>query len=504
FIHGDPGYESTNSISYVDTSTGKFATEVFFRFGTDTNNYYEYRQPCLYNPDPSQTGWNNISIVFSELTAVKQALIDSLTGTITVPVPGKPGHFYVVKGNPTLTSVKFLSVGIFNISDSSFFPGPLSGEVWVNEMRVIGADDSPGWAYSFNTQLKLADLMTINFNMSSNNPYFHRLSERFGSRVENQNWALSTDLDVLKLFPFSMKESNLRVNYSHTETLGKPLYIPGTDVKVQEAAQQLANLPPDSTGTLQTPEQLITESQTLNVTNTISSSSIKLKLPTNVWYIRDTWNSVSFGFNYNNRFGRSPTILESSSWLWGASVNYGFNFSPDLYIKFSDIPIVGFLFSIFSDYKDFRVYFTPQNFSANIAANRNWNSSQSRPRNNVATDPIVSRDFTTGRGFDFGWKITEGGLINLTANYNVDMNSSLADLLTDSLGMERTEESIWNDIIGGVGFGKDYRYQQSFDLRTAPKLPSLWDINRYFTLTAGYSVGYRWDFDLRQQEIGRS
>jgi hypothetical protein len=32
----------------------------------------------------------------------------------------------------------------------------------------------------------------------------------------------------------------------------------------------------------------------------------------------------------------------------------------------------------------------------------------------------------------------------------------------------------------------------------------LWDINRYFTLTAGYSVGYRWDFDLRQEELGRS
>ncbi|MCU0413041.1 MAG: hypothetical protein MUE91_01360 [Ignavibacteriaceae bacterium] len=41
-------------------------------------------------------------------------------------------------------------------------------------------------------------------------------------------------------------------------------------------------------------------------------------------------------------------------------------------------------------------------------------------------------------------------------------------------------------------------------MRTSPKLPSLWDINRYFTLNAGYSVGYRWDFDLRQQDIGRS
>ena len=40
--------------------------------------------------------------------------------------------------------------------------------------------------------------------------------------------------------------------------------------------------------------------------------------------------------------------------------------------------------------------------------------------------------------------------------------------------------------------------------RTSPKLPSLWDINRYFTITAGYSVGYQWNADLRQEDIGRS
>jgi cell surface protein SprA len=415
-----------------------------------------------------------------------------------------PGHFYVVKGNPTLTSIKFLSVGVFNLDDPTFNPGALSGEVWVNELRVVGADDTPGQAFTFNTSIKFADLMTVNFNMSQTDPYFHRLSERFGSRVENQNWAVSTNLDVLKLVPFNMKESNLKVDYSHTESLGKPVYIPGTDVNVEEAAKQLENIEPDSTGYKQTPEDLYLETQTLTVTNTISSANIKLKLPTDVWYVRDTWNALSFGFNYNNRFSRSPTVLEANSWLWNASSNYAFNFSPDLHIKLSDLPVVGIFFSLFKDYKDLKLYFAPQNFSANLTANRNRNSSQTRPRPGIPTSPIVSQDFTTSRGFSFNWKLTEGGLINLSVNYNVNMNSSLADILLDSLGNERTEGEIWDDIVGGAGFGKDYRYQQSFDVRTSPKLPSLWDINRYFTLNAGYSVGYRWDFDLRQQDIGRS
>ena len=497
FIHGDTD-RKPGGLSYTDPSTGRYSAEAFFRFGTDTANYYEYSQPV-------DSGWNNITIVFDQLTAIKQAVAEKDTsGRIKVPVPGLPGHFYVLKGNPTLTSIKFLSFGVYNIDDPTFNSGSLSGEIWVNELRVIGADDTPGQAFTFNTSLKFADLMTVNFNMSQTDAFFHRLSERFGSRVESQNWAVSTDLDILKLIPFNMQGSNLRLNYSHTESLGKPLYIPGTDVNVDQAAKQLENAEPDSAGNKKTPEQLYLETQTLTVTNTISSSGIKLKLPTDVWYVRDTWNALSFGFNYNNRFNRSPTVLEANSWLWNASSNYAFNFSPDLHIKLSELPVVGIIFALFKDYKDLKIYFTPSNFSANLTANRNRNSSQTRPRPGIPTDPIVSQDFTTGRGFSFNWKLTEGGLLNLNLSYNVNMNSSLASLLTDSIGNERTESDIWNDIVGGVGFGQDYRYQQSFDLRTSPKLPSLWDINRYFTITAGYSVGYRWDYDLRQAQTGRS
>ena len=499
FIHGDEDTGS-GSVSQVDRSTGEFSSEVFFRFGTDTNNYYEYRQPV-------DSGWNSVTIKFAELTAIKQARTDSINKVFEVPVPGHPGHFYRLKGNPTLTSVKFLTVGIFN-PDNGFNIGPLSGEVWVNELRVIGADDSKGWAYTMSTSLKFADLMTVNANFSKKNPFFHKLSDQFGSRVDNQNWSVSTDLNVLKLLPFRMPKSNLRISYSHTESLGKPLYIPGTDVRVEQAAKQLENPPPDSISNKprQTPDELRSESQTLTVSNTFSASNVKFVIPTELWYIRDTFNALTLGFNYNNNFSRSPTILESKSWIWNANITYGINLSPDLYIKPSSIPVIGWLFRIFRDYKDAKIYFAPQNFSANLSAKRNRNSSITRPRDNIQTTESVSRDFNATRGFNFSWKLTEGGLINLSATYNVTINSSLAYLLVDKNGRERTESDIWSDIFGGQGFGEDYRYQQNFNLRTQPRLPSLWNINRYFTLTGSYSVNYRWDRDLRQGQeiIGRS
>ncbi len=85
FIHGDVD-TSLGSVSYVDPTTGKHASEVFFRFGTDTSNYYEYRQPVA-------SGWNSISILFDELTAVKQAAKDTSIGIYNCTCSGKTRTF---------------------------------------------------------------------------------------------------------------------------------------------------------------------------------------------------------------------------------------------------------------------------------------------------------------------------------------------------------------------------------------------------------------------------
>ena len=493
FIHGDDN-NSPGSISNNNPSTGEYSSEVFFRFGTDTNNYYEYRQPV-------GTGWNSVDIKFDELTAIKNNPRNDLDEIDPVPVPDHPGHFYGVRGNPTLTAVRFLTVGIYN-PPGTYNQGLLSGEIWVNELRVVGADDKSGWAYTLATSLKLADLMTVNFNISNTNPYFHRLAERFGSRIETRNWNFSASMNVLKLLPFNMPQSSLQLNVSHSESVGKPLYVPGTDIRVDEAARQLTSAA-DSANTV-TPEQFIAETQTVNVSNSISASNIKLVIPTDLWYIRDSFNALTFGFNYNNAFSRSPTIVRSSNWKWNANMNYGVNLSNDLYFKPANIPVVGWLFSILDDYKDLKIYYAPQNFAGSISASRNRNSSLTRVTSNIPSKENISRDFTASRGFNFGWKVTDGGLLNLSTSYNLIVNSSLQYLLTDKYNIDRSESQIWNDILSGEGFGKDYSYQQSVDFRLQPRLPSLWDINKYFTLTGGYHVAYSWQNNLRIADVGRS
>jgi cell surface protein SprA len=493
FIHGDRNNEP-GSISHFDGVD--YAADVYFRFGGDSNNYYEYRQPVL-------PGWNEISILFSQLTAIKQARGDSINRIIRYPVPGNPDHFYVLKGNPSLTSIKFLQVGVYN-RNNGILNIPVSGEVWINELRVIGADDSPGWAYSVSSSIKLADLLNVNFNMSQTSASFHRLADRFGSRIDAKNWSMNADLDILKLLPFSMPESNLKINYSHTESIGKPVYVPGTDVRVQQAAEQLDNPVADTLArTRKTGEQLIAESQTVNVSDTWAVPNIKLKIPSSFWLIRDTFNALTFSFSYNKNFMRSPTILSSRSWVWNAGMNYALSLSPEYFVSPVDIPVLGTAVGLFTDYSKVRVYYLPQTYSFNLTAKRNKSTSINRGQNNMPASEQTARDFTAQRSFGFNWKMTEGGFLNLTTNYNFDVSSSLAYLEMDERG-KRSESKIWEDIFTGAFFGKDYLFRQSIDLKTAPKLPSLWDLNKHFTLSTGYSVTYQWNYDFRQEDLGRS
>lgn len=491
FVHGD---ENTNSPSLSSSDPTDYNAEVYFRFGTDTNNYYEYRQPI-------RPGWNDVDIKFSELTAIKAAR-DSLNQIIKVPVPNSPGSFYAMKGNPTLTSVRFLLFGIYN-KGSSTKTQPASGEVWVDELRVIGADNHPGWAYNFASTMKLADLGNVSFNIQGKSPYFHQLSDRFGSRVESKNWAVSADLNVIKLLPISLPGSSFNLSYSHTESLGQPLYLPGTDVLVTDAAKRLDALG-DSNKTGMTGAQLIAQARTYNTSDTWNASNVKFRIPSDLWWIRDSFNALSYGFSYNKSFLTSPTVESNNAWQWTANLSYNLNLNLNYYIRLADIPIIGSIVNFLSDYKDVRFYYLPQSISWNISANRSRSTDIQRPQDNSALNPITSRDFRTTRSFNLGWRLSDGGFLNLSTNYTLTVYSSLAYLETDALGNQKTESQIWSEIFSGKSFGRDYQYQQSIDIKANPKLPSLWDIDRYFTISAGYSVNYQWRYDFRQVNLGRS
>ena len=489
FVHGD-----VDTLNYNLSRSG--AGEVYFRFGSDTSNYYEYRLPV-------QPGWNELSIPFKEITGLKQT--KDTSKVYSLEVPGRPGHFYRLRGNPALTGVSFFMFGVQNSNKSGNYPNGISGKVWLDELRVIGADNTSGWAYSASTNFKLADLMTVNFNMSQTDPFFHRLSDKFGSRMDAKNWGLNVDLDVIKLMPFSMPGSKLRINYSHNESITKPRYVPGTDIEVSSASklfqEKLLSSGYSSKSAQDSTDIFVANTQSLSISETWSLSNIELRIPSDFWLINETVNNLRFNFSFNRANGKNPTQKVTRNWTWSFGAGYALTFGQNNFFYPADIPVLGTILQLFSDYRNTKFYYSPQNLNMNMSASRNYSYSLSRQENVTAN---IARDFKAGRNGSFTWKLTEGGFLNLTLGYNADVASSLAHLLTINNTVERSEKEIWNDIFSGVFFGRDYQYSQSFDIRTAPKLPGIWGLNNFLQINTGYGVNYSWSNNFQQKEAGRS
>jgi len=527
FYWGDT-VATPKSLAQLDTLNGlEYKSELFFRFGTDSLNYYEYRAPIGER-------WNEIDIKFEKLTAIKQKreeLPIDQRSIISERVSDDwlPGHYYSLRGNPTLTRVTFFSIGIYNPPGETStdpysgaeIPGvdPISGDLWINELRVLDADDSPGWAYSSNATLKLADFIKVDVNSSKRNPFFHRISERFGNRIDAQDWGVTASLNVLKLIPVNLSGSNFNISYTRKESTSKPLFLPGTDIAISEvvnsATRGLGDIPADSLSKIENDIRSTTE--TLMLSETFTVSNLKIRIPSNSWYVRDIINGFTFSFSLNKQSSRNPTTQTSNTWRWDASANYALNLGPTLYVQPPKWPLLDYLFEYFPDYKNFKIFYLPQTFSLGVNTNRKRSFVQTRTE---GVDPKIQRDFLASRDASFNWRITEGGLLNTTLNYRVTVKSSLAHLLVENFSVvtdtnlvdagdmiESSESEIWNRIFGGginYIFGNDVDYTQVVDFKVTPRLPKWFDLDRSVQIGGGYTVTYNWMNNLSQPVLGRS
>ncbi len=493
FVHGDT--------SFAYNGEGNYDAEYFFRFGADTLNYYEYRAPIHPGWDPL----NEMVVKFSDLTGIKQGR-DSTNRVDSIAVPGgPPGAFYLVRGNPSLTQIRSLAIGVRNpvgIGTSQ----PMSGQVWVNELRLTSVDDASGIAYRMDAQLRLADLGAVSFNYSKIDPNFHTLEQRFGTRQTGINWGINTSLQLEKFFPNDWVGTTLPVSYSHTEALIRPKYLTNSDVLVSEAADREREKVISRGGTEAEANaaaaQVRYESETLRKTDTYAAPNFRIGLPSNAWYIRDTWNKLAFGFSYTKSTEHSPAVINSLSWQWNAKIGYALNLPPDYFVSpFKDVFDGVWLLD---EYKDMKIFFPITTFSWSLTATRSRNKSLQRA---LGSREIISRNFVAGRSFGFGWKFIEGGLLNLAGDYSLNVESSLLSLETDQFGNQRSFSKIMNDIFFNdrfINFGDDQRYTQRNNFTTKPNIPNIFNIKKFFDLSLGYAVDYSWSNTLTAGDIGKS
>ncbi|HVK37479.1 MAG TPA: cell surface protein SprA [Candidatus Kapabacteria bacterium] len=458
----------------------------YMRFGWDSLNYYEYRVPLLQ-------GWNGYTVDFDALAAIKQERGSTTgNGIAYFPVPDgnggvRSGEQFAVRGLPSLTRVQFISFGILN----NAYPGALTTTMWVNELRVIGAENSNDWAAKVSAAVKLADLGNVSFNAERFNPNFHRLEDRFGNRVESSNWAMNSVFQLEKFVPESFKGTTIPLTYNHIERIEKPRYIAQSDVEVDAAVQRLGEnqaIPADVRQ--RRADSLRLASQTLVVQDGFALQNVRIAWPGQVWWVRDIFNRLTFGYDYRQTRQRSPQIDQRFEWQWQAQAGYQVpiprNFDVQPFKKlFEGIPLL-------EHWKDFRVNFLPNNFAASSGVTRSRTTEQLRDA--LAPSPVV-RDFRATRAAQFTWPLSENGLLNITTDYNVDVSSSLTHLETNESGLQREGADIAKDLFFNEGrlfnFGRDNNLRQTFTFNSRPRLPLIPD--RFFRITtARYYVQYQW------------
>lgn len=245
-----------NALAQDATQLSDNQLSVFIRLGSDNrSNYYEYEIPLKltppgtgYNRSSATVVWpeeNMLDIYLSVFTNVKKLRnqsraqgVASYTAPFSVYDTDHPNNKVSILGNPTLGEVKTMMIGVRNNAADL-----KSGEVWVNELRLLETDNSGGWAANANLNVQLSDFGTLNLQGKYMTEGFGGLEDGVMSRSQEDygTYSFTTSLELGKFFPDKAKVS-IPLYYSVTQEKTSPKYNPlDTDMLLDDALDAAAN-----------------------------------------------------------------------------------------------------------------------------------------------------------------------------------------------------------------------------------------------------------------------
>ncbi|HBZ00894.1 MAG TPA: cell surface protein SprA [candidate division Zixibacteria bacterium] len=272
YVHGDTSIAAR-------IADGKATFFLRLSQDQDARNFYEYH--TVLEPGWSENNW--VDIDFTKLTALKYELLKQ-------PRPDSaPSNWmadttegnYRVHGNPALSQVKTFIVGVEINGDATEL---YSGEVWIDEMRVIGVRRKTDFAGRLQAVAKFSDLLTLTGSYNRTGADFTPLAGRAAGSTSTSK-ALRIDLNPQKLFPPSVGMS-LPVSVSWQKSLALPRLKPGSDIILNKAAQQDER----------------TESKAFNL-----SVSQSFNRNTKNWFWNLTLNRLRSSYTFNRTIGISPS-----------------------------------------------------------------------------------------------------------------------------------------------------------------------------------------------------
>lgn len=492
WVHAEALIDNVTNLRSGDLS-------IFVRLGTDVkNNFYEYEIPLHLtppdryhdNPADRRRVWpaeNFMDFSLQRLVDLKlarnAAKRDEQAGVGFGTVysdrdPDDEHNTISVKGNPSLSDVRVMMIGIRNHASTV-----KSGTVWVNEMKVTEFNESGGWAGKVNATLNLSDIATLNVGAHLESAGFggvdQSLNERRMDDFKQYNVAVQADLG--RFFPAGAK-LRAPIYYSYSRETTSPKYNPlDQDVLLKDALDNC-----DSKHERDSINNYAIDRVTVQ---NFSISGLKFDVQSKTPMPWDPANfTVNFSFNKQNR--QDPTTEYEYTNDYRGSLQYSYSpfirpFKPFGFIKSKNKNLKFF--------REWEIQWLPNNISFLTNMSRYYYEQQTRSETDQMFQlPVsVSKNFLWDRQLSLTW--------NLTKSINLSFNSNTQARIEETMGAvnkklfpdkyREWKDTVWQSILS---MGTPWNYNQTFTAQYKAPFNRIPVID-FLTGNLSYNATYRWE-----------
>lgn len=488
-----------NALAQNTTNLQDDQLAVFIRLGSDyKNNYYEYEIPLqltqagTYSNNSTEQRiavWpedNMLDVDLSVFTDIKKARNKSKSlGAASYTVefydydPDKPANKVAVMGNPSLGEVKVMMIGVRNISSAE-----KSGEVWVNELRLIGVNNDGGWAAAGNLNVQLSDFGSFNLTGKIVTSGFGGLEEGVLERSTDdyKTFSFTTNLDLGKFFP-EKAQAYIPLYYSITKEHTTPKYNPlDTDIELDDALAELS--------TKAERDSLKAIAITKTTSTNFSLSNIRVGIKTKGHPMPYDPANFSFSYSHSHEYTTGETTVWEKEDEWSGSFSY--NYSP-VYKTWEPFKKLKGKSKWLNFPKAFGINYLPQNISFNTEMIRNYYELQERDLEATADSELpltFSEQFLWNREFSIRWDFTKNLHMSFESATHAEIEEPYTPVNKDLYPEQYSawKDSVWQSI---KSFGEPLDYQQTFQASYQLPLNKL-PIFDWLNADGSYNSTYSW------------
>lgn len=463
----------------VNTSTDIKDGEIYavMRLGNDLiNNYYEIRIPLkmtawnVTDPSAIWPAQNELDISLEDLTNLKVRRNNAGNVFNYYREVNTDGKEVAILGNPNLGEVRAFFLGIENRKREI-----ICTEAWVNELRLSGINEKPGWAALGRIDFKLADLGTLYVSGSAHSTGFGTLEQRVNQRSRDNYTQVdvATNLELGKLLPKKAGMS-IPVYASVQQTISSPEYDPyDLDIKLKN---KIKGAPSSQRDSIKSDAVDVKTIKTVNFTNVKKNNTNGKKQQ--IWSVEN----IDVSYSYYKESQHNPLIEDNSVTRHRAGLGYNYTAAP----KYWE-PAKGIIKSRspwLSILKDINLNPVPSLLGFRADMQRQFGTF--RPRNVGGPKGMLpetyDKYFTFDRVYNLRW--------DLTKSINVDFSATNKAWVDEDSGRldKKEKKSMWDNFWKG---GRTISYVQNASVSyTFPtsKIPLI----DWTSFRASYNSTYNW------------